>query len=125
MQQRNNCKKDWEYLKHGLVKRFKTRRTCFEEMLDLLERKQLSGESINTFFHDINLMRSKLERPVSEFEMISLVKKILRKTLSSIVYSMQVSSLEQLKVECLEVERTFFVKNTNQNHHQPLTDMRG
>lgn len=111
LQQKTNNVSNWESLKHALIERFKTRRTCFEEMRDLLERKQLPGETIDSFFHDVNLMRSKLERPVSEYEMISLVKKNLRKSLSSIVYSMPVSSLEQLRVECLEIERTFFKKD--------------
>lgn len=93
-------------------------------MRDLLERKQLPNESIDDFFPDIISKRSKLERPVSEYEMISLVKKNLRKNLSSIVYSMPVSSLEQLRVECLEVERTFFrrdpVPNPQPQFNKPI-----
>lgn len=124
LQQRSNNVSSWPALKHALIERFKTRRTCFEEMRDLLERKQMPGESIDSFFHDLNLMRSKLERPVSEFEMINLAKKNLRKSLSSIVYSMQVSSLEQLRVECLEVERTFFKREPVQPISLPNKPMR-
>lgn len=112
LQQRNSNIADWESLKYGLTERFKTRRTCFEAMRDLLERKQMPGESIDSFFHDVNLMRSKLEKPVSEYEMISLVKKNLRKNLSSIVYALPVNSVEQLRIECLEIERTFFKKDS-------------
>lgn len=72
LQQRSNNINDWDSLKHGLNERFKTRRTTFESMRDLLERKQGATESIDAFFHDINLMRSKLEKLVSEYEIISL-----------------------------------------------------
>lgn len=58
-------------------------------------------------------MRSKLETPVSEFEMISLVKKNLRKQIFSIVYSVNISSLEQFRVECIEVELMKFTTITD------------
>lgn len=119
LQQRNKTVSDWPSLKYAMSERYRTRRSCFEEMRDILERKQLPGESIDAFFHDLNLMRSKLERPVSEYEMIGLAKRNLRKSLSSIVYSMNVSSLEQLRVECLEIEKTFFKKDF-QVVHPPM-----
>lgn len=62
-------------------------------------------ESINVFFHDINLIISRLERPFSEYEMRGLAKRNLWKSLSSIVYALPVSSLEQLGIECLEIEK--------------------
>ncbi|XP_073848219.1 uncharacterized protein [Musca autumnalis] len=125
LQVRNGNISSWDSLKHSLLERFKIRRTCFEAMRDMLERKQMPGESIDAFFQDINLMRSRLEKSVPEYELIALVKKNLRKNLSSIVYAMNVSSLEQLRVECLEVERTFFRKDSTpilppNNNNRPM-----
>lgn len=116
LQQRNKNVTDWTSLKYALQERYKTRRSCFEEMRDLLERKQMPGESIDAYFHDLNLMRSRLERPVSEYEMICLAKRNLRKSLSSIVYALPVSSLEQLRIECLDIEKTFFKKDQMPAH---------
>lgn len=97
----------WEDLRMSMLSRFRTHRTNLDIMHELVERKQNPGESIDQYFHQINLLRSKLETPISEFEMIKLAKKNLRESVARIVYPIAISSLEQLRVEAVEAERNF------------------
>lgn len=107
LQIQNKMVTNWQSLKHALLNRFKTRRTNFEVMRDIVERKQLPGENIDKFFHELNILRSRLDQPIAEYELIRIVKKNLRENVAKIIYPMQISSMEHLRVECLEIERAF------------------
>lgn len=105
LNENRNC--EWPNLRHALISRFQSRRSNFEIMRDLVERKQQNNESIDTFFHDMCQIRSKLIPPINDYEMIKIMKKNVRDHIARIVYAMPVSSVEQLRIECNEAERNF------------------
>lgn len=104
---RNGLITNWESLKIGLFSQYRAKRGNLELVRDIVERKQLPGETIDKFFQDLNTLRLRLEYPVSEFEMIRIAKGNLRRNIAEIVHAMPISSMEQLRIECLEVERRF------------------
>lgn len=110
---------DWDTLRLALLNRYKTNRSNWELMQELVERKQIPGESIDDYFHSLNLLRAKLEIPVAEGEMIKIAKRNLKESLAKIVYPMAVNSVEQLRMECLDIERTFTRKDPR-NLQQPI-----
>lgn len=103
---------DWTTLRLALLNRYKTIRSNWELMQELVERKQRQGESIDEYFHNLNLLRARLEVPVAEGEMIKIAKRNLKENIARIVYPMNVSSVEQLRMECLEAERIFIRNQT-------------
>lgn len=48
-----------------------------------------------------------MEQPISEYELIKLTKKNLRDSIGRMIYPIPVSSLKQLRIECIEAERNF------------------
>lgn len=61
----NNRTANWPELRHALLQQYKAPQSNFDVMHDLVDRKQLPGESIDTFFHHLNLLRSKLDHAVT------------------------------------------------------------
>lgn len=108
LQVKTNQVTSWDALTHSLISHYQTPSSYLEIMRDLVERKQQSGESIDDYFHSINRLRSKLEHPITEYEMIRIAKLNLKESLSKMMFSVTVSSVEQLRVQCLEAERLFF-----------------
>lgn len=104
---RNRLVNDWESLKNALYSQYRTNRGNLELVRDIVERKQLPGEPIDKFFQDLNALRLRLDYPVSEFEMIRIAKGNLKRNIAEIIHAMPISSMEQLRIECLEVERRF------------------
>uniref|UniRef100_A0A1I8PZ74 CCHC-type domain-containing protein n=1 Tax=Stomoxys calcitrans TaxID=35570 RepID=A0A1I8PZ74_STOCA len=98
---------DWQELKHCLLSQYQSSRSNFEILTDLAQRKQQLNESIDVFFHIMGQMRAKLIQPVSEYDMIKIMKKNVKESIGRIVYPIQVSSMEQLRIECNEAERNF------------------
>ncbi|XP_073840077.1 uncharacterized protein [Musca autumnalis] len=98
---------DWEELKHGLLGQYKSSRSNFEILTDLVQRKQQQNESVDTYFHLMGQLRAKLVQPIMEFDMIKIMKKNVKEHIAKIVYPIQVSSVEQLRVECNEAEKNF------------------
>lgn len=114
LQVESNMIPDWESLKYELRERYRSQKTNFDFMRELMERKQQHGESIDHFFHALKLLRMKLLQPISELELIKIAKTNIRENIKHLVYPMSVASLEELRVECIGVERNF-----------PRRDMRG
>lgn len=111
---------DWSTLRLALLNRYKTIRSNWELMQELVERKQVPDESIDDYFHSLNLLRARLEVPVAEGEVIKIAKRNLRESIAKIVYPMNVSSVEQLRMECLEAERIFLRNNSRNMVSQPI-----
>lgn len=98
---------DWPELKHCLLSQYQSSRSNFEILTDLAQRKQQSNETIDMFFHNMGQIRAKLSQPITEFDMIRIMKKNIRENIGRIVYPIQVSSVEQLRIECNEAEKHF------------------
>lgn len=105
LNENRNC--DWPAVRHALISRFQSHRSNFEIMRDLVEKKQQPNESIDNYFYNMCHMRSKLIPPITDYEMIKILKKNVRENISRIVYAMPVSSVEQLRIECNEIGRDF------------------
>lgn len=101
----------WEQLKQALFSRYRTPKSYLEATRNLLDRKQQPGESVDGFFHSFNLLCSKIEHPISEFELVRIAKSNLKESLGRIVFPMFVSSIEQLRIACAEAERNFLRKD--------------
>lgn len=56
---------------------------------------------------NMNKLRSKLTQPITEYDMIKIMKRNINLNLGLIVYPIAVSSVEQLRIECNEAERNF------------------
>lgn len=98
---------NWPALKHALLLQYKTPRSNFEIMRDLVERRQQPGESLDSYFRALNQIRSKLEQPIPEYEFIKIAKRNLKESVARLVYAMDVTSIEQLRISCIEAERCF------------------
>ncbi|XP_041566041.1 uncharacterized protein LOC121467809 [Drosophila elegans] len=95
----------WEDLKDEIVARGVGGE--FERLRALHERRQRPGESVEDYFGAMRRLSTRLTQPMSEFEMIRVIKKGLAEDIARYVYAVRVRSMEQLREECLEVEDTF------------------
>lgn len=98
---------DWEELKYSLLSQYQSSKTTVELIAELAQRKQQPNESIDAYFHVMGQMRAKLVQSIREFDMIKILKRNIRENVSRIVYPIQVSSVEQLRIECNEAEKNF------------------
>lgn len=98
---------DWPSLKHSLLSQYQSTRSNFEIVTELAQRKQQPNESIDTFFHIMGQIRAKLVQPISEYDMMKILKKNVKESVARIIYPIQVSSVEQLRIECNEAEKNF------------------
>lgn len=105
-----NYVSEWSTLKSALLKQYRSTRSSFEMMRDMVERKQLPGESIDAFFFAMTQYRSRLTISMPEAEMIIMIKKNIREAIGRIVYPMAVASVEELRMCCLDAEKTFLKK---------------
>lgn len=104
---RSNRNLDWPSLQFALQRQFASQQTDFELMREITERKQKPTETIDEYFHAMGILRSRLRNPIPEYEMVRLMKGNLRESLAKLVYPIAVYSIEQLRMECKEVERCF------------------
>lgn len=112
-----NYVSEWATLKEALLKQYQSSRSSFELMSDMVERKQQPGEEIDAFFFAMTQMRSRLDISMPEREMIRMIKKNLRDDLKSKVV---VNSVEDLRRECVEVEKVFGKKDKNNPQSAPI-----
>lgn len=104
---KNRVSTDWPSLRHALLEKYQTMRSNFELVRDLTERKQQHNESIDSYFHVMGQLRSRLLQAISEYDMIKILKRNVKESVGRIIYPMTVSSVEQLRIECNEAERNF------------------
>ncbi|XP_073816245.1 uncharacterized protein [Musca autumnalis] len=104
---RNNIGTDWEGLKLALLSQYQTPQSKFDLLRELLERKQRYNEPVNAYFHEMGILRSRLMQPVSDNDMIKILKGNIREDIKRHVYQMTISSVEQLRIECIDAERNF------------------
>lgn len=112
--------RSWGELKFSLLQQYRSRRSDYEIMRDLEERRQRPGETIEAFFHAMKKLGARLRVQLPDWEMIRIIKRNLRQNLAQIVYPIQVNSMEQLRDECREVERNF-IKRTAEPMPVPPT----
>lgn len=98
---------DWPGLKHALRSRYQNTTSNCEIMRDLVERKQQLNESVDSYFHNMCQIRSTLIQPISEYDMIRILKRNIKESIGKIIYPMNISSVEQLRLESNEAERMF------------------
>lgn len=98
---------DWPCLRYALPSRYQNTRTNCEIMRYLVERKQQHKESVYAYFHSMCQIRATLIQPISEYDMIRILKRNIKENIARIVYPIMISSVEQLRVECNEAEKMF------------------
>lgn len=107
LSQKTNKYRDWPQLKHCLLNQYQSSRSNFEILTELAQRKQQMHETIDMFFQNMGQIRAKLVQPISEYDMIKIMKKNIKESIGRIIYPIQVSSVEQLRIECNEAEKNF------------------
>ncbi|KAH8330081.1 hypothetical protein KR074_003058, partial [Drosophila pseudoananassae] len=83
--------------------------------------KQRSGESVEDYIQMMLTLRARLETPVSDFDLIKIIKMNLRERISKVVYPIHVTNLEQLRHECHDAERmltTRWSRQAAEGEHQ-------
>lgn len=105
--QKTNRFHDWEELKYNLLSQYQSSKSNFERITELVQRRQQPNETIDEFFHVMGQMRAKLVQPLSEYDMIKIMKKNIKDGVARIVYPIPVSSVEQLRIESNEAEKQF------------------
>lgn len=76
-------------------------------MRELVERKQQIGESIDSYFHSMLTLRSRLRVPIPDYAMIKIMKRNVKENLAKMIYPMTIYTLEQLREECKEIDQRF------------------
>lgn len=76
-------------------------------MRELVDRKQRHGETIDAYFHVMCRLRTRHLQPISELDMIKILKSNVREGIRVNIYQLLVFSVEQLRWECIEAERNF------------------
>ncbi|KAI8116919.1 hypothetical protein CVS40_11074 [Lucilia cuprina] len=98
----------WSDLKSALLQQYRSNRSEYEFMRDFEERRQRPGEPINAYFSAMRKLRTRLRTPLPEHEVVRIIKRNLRTNLSQILYPMKIYTVEQLRDECIEIERNYF-----------------
>lgn len=104
--------RSWEDLKEALLQEYKTNKRESDFRRELEDRKQRTGESLDAFFQAVKKLRCRVRANISEHEMIRILKSNLRQDIGIIVYPMNIYTVEQLRYECKEIERTFMKKES-------------
>lgn len=88
-------------------------------MRDLVERKQKSGESIESFYFTMYKLRSNMRESMSDRVLVKIIKINLKDNLAHVIYPMTVYSVDHLRDECIEAETYFSRRDTQRNYVQP------
>lgn len=110
---------NWPTLREALRRQFQGNRSEFELMRDMVERKQRSGESVEAYFYVMYKLRSKLKNPVTERDMIKIIKRNLRENLAIRIYPMTVYNVDHLRDECMEAEALISRQSSRSTFQQP------
>lgn len=97
----------WIQLKDALLCQYRSTKSAFEAMRDLVDRKQLSNEPVDAYFQAMGQLRSRLLHPITDQDMISIIKVNVKENIKMVVYPMSIATVEMLRVECKEAERNF------------------
>lgn len=77
-----------------------------------MERMQKPGESIDDYIQDMCRLRAQLRTPISEVEMVRVLKIYIKESIKRIIFPMQIQSVEKLRVEYHAIEKGFSNKNS-------------
>jgi len=92
---RSTEKQEWTYLRYALQQQFQSHRSNFEREYELRERKQKPGEIIEVYIQTMLALRSRLEMPFSDFDLIKVIKMNIRDQISRIIYPIYFKNLDQ------------------------------
>ena len=104
---RNNKDARWDDLREALLLQYQSTTSDLDVIRDIVERKQLPTESVDSYFHELSKLRSKLDKSYPETSLIRIIKRNLRDSISRIVYPMSIYSIDQLRHECFQIEQNF------------------
>nr|XP_036678445.1 uncharacterized protein LOC118879656 [Drosophila suzukii] len=120
---RSTEKQEWTYLRYALQQQFQSHRSNFEREYELRERKQKPGETIEVYIQTMLALRSRLEMPFSDFDLIKVIKMNIRDQISRIIYPIYITNMDQLRHECHDAERILATRWTR--HPSNLETHRG
>ncbi|XP_073835605.1 uncharacterized protein [Musca autumnalis] len=109
----------WIRLKDALLSQYRTTKSPWEAMRDLVERKQMANETIDAYFHVMGKLRSRLHHPITDEDMIKIIKSNVRENIKMVIYPMSIATVELLRVECKDAEKNFPRKDPRPMTHNP------
>nr|XP_032290091.1 uncharacterized protein LOC116650490 [Drosophila virilis] len=95
----------WMQLRHALLDRFRGYQTEHEVMQELLQREQQASEGVDDYIHHMRQLAARFQKPLRDRELVRIIKRGLKESLAKYIYAMDVLTVDELRQECLEVER--------------------
>ncbi|KAH8320102.1 hypothetical protein KR059_004785, partial [Drosophila kikkawai] len=69
--------------------------------------EQQPGESVDDYLHAMQTLAARLKKPKPERHLVKVMKKGLREGIARFVYAMELLTVDELRQESIEVERSF------------------
>ncbi|XP_062139335.1 uncharacterized protein LOC133847991 [Drosophila sulfurigaster albostrigata] len=95
----------WMQLRQAMLDRFRGYQTEHDLMRELLQREQQSSESVDDYIHHMQRLASRFQKPLRDRELVKIIKRGLKEGLARYVYAMDILTVDELRQECIEVER--------------------
>jgi len=91
---------DWPNLRSALQIQFQTRKSSFDQEQELRERRQRQGGSVDEYLQEMLALRSRLDTPFSDRDLIKVIKVNIKDSISRVIYPMYITNWEMLRDEC-------------------------
>lgn len=119
---------DWETLCVQLKNQFRDRRTDFDLKEQIRGRKQRMGEKFDDYYDTILQIADRLENPITQFELIEILKRNLRPEIRKGLLHFKIESISQLrefvrKHEILEEELEGRRSNRSFNSRRTVSEI--
>ncbi|KAM8701328.1 hypothetical protein ACLKA7_005229, partial [Drosophila subpalustris] len=95
----------WSHLRQALLDRFHGYQTEHDLMQELLQREQNANEGVDDYIHHMRQLASRFQKPLRDRELVKIIKRGLKESLAKYVYAIDVVTVDELRQECIEVER--------------------
>jgi len=88
-------------------------------MQELVQREQQSSESADDYIHHMRQLASRFQRPMRDRELVRIIKRGLKESLAKYIYAMDIITVDELRQECIEVERNLGRRTRSGYAQQP------
>ncbi|KAM8703983.1 hypothetical protein ACLKA7_008585 [Drosophila subpalustris] len=95
----------WSHLRQALLDRFRGYQTEHDLMQELLQREQNANEGVDDYIHHMRQLASRFQKPLRDRELVKIIKRGLKESVAKYVYAMDIITVDELRQECIEVER--------------------
>lgn len=103
LKQNPNC--TYDELKKAIKKQFGRQGNDYDKIVKIIERRQLPKEAVDDFFSEMERMNASVEEPMNSNKMIDLLMSNVRESIGSLIFSLDLFSLDHLKESARKAER--------------------